>query len=74
MRQMLKTGPVPRFERKGLLDVDEDNQFLIVNPALLAGITPLLKQSLQELAIRRIAEHYDEDVTQIATIVAASIG
>ncbi len=74
IRQMLKDSPVPRFERKGLLDVSEDNKYLMINPALLAGITPQLKQGLRELAIRRIAEHYEEDVIQIAMIIAASIG
>ncbi|MGB8346562.1 MAG: phospholipase D family protein [Ktedonobacteraceae bacterium] len=74
IRQMLRTGPVPRFERKGLLEVSEDNTYLMINPALLAGITHSLKQDLRELAIRRIAEHYGEDVSQIATIIAESIG
>lgn len=74
MRQMLKINPVPRFERKGLLDISEDDKYLMINPALLAGITSSLKQYLRELAIQRIAEHYGEDMAQIAMIVAASIG
>jgi len=37
-------------------------------------MTSSLKQDLRELAIRRIAEHYGEDVSQIATIIAESIG
>ena len=74
MRQMIKDSPFPRFERKGLLEISEDNRYLIINPALLSGITPLIKQDLRELAIRRMAEHFGEDVSQTATIVAASIG
>lgn len=74
MIQMLKINPIPRFERKGLLDISEDDKYLMINPALLAGITPQLKQYLRELAIRRITKHYGEDMAQIEMIVTASIG
>jgi hypothetical protein len=44
-----------------LLDLSEDNQFFIVNPALFTAITPSLKQELRSLAIHRIAEHFGND-------------
>ena len=44
---MIKTDPFPRFERKGLLDISEDNQYYIVNPALLAALTPSSKDELR---------------------------
>lgn len=74
MRQMLKNSPLPRFERKGLLDISEDNQYFIVNPALIAILTPSLEQELRSIAIRRIAEHFDEDELMIETMITKSIG
>ena len=52
MRQMLKTSPFPRFERQGLLDISEDNQYFILNPALLAALTPVSKLALRAIAIQ----------------------
>ncbi len=74
MRQMLKTSPFPRFERQGLLDINEDNQYFIINPALFAALTPSTKQLLRAIAIQRIAEHFGEDVSMIETIVIKAIG
>lgn len=74
MRQMLKESPLPRFERNGLLDLSEDDQHFMVNPALTATLTPLLKQELRSIAIQRIAEHFGEDKDIIEAIVAKAIG
>jgi hypothetical protein len=62
MRQMLKTSPYPRFERQGLLDISEDNQYFMLNPALLAALTPFAKLALRAIAIQRIAEHFGEEI------------
>jgi HKD family nuclease len=74
VRQMLKESPFPRFEREGLLDLSEDTQYFIVNPALLTAITPSLKQELRALAIQRIAEHFGEDEDIIQAMVTKAIG
>lgn len=70
MRQMLKNSPLPRFERKGLLDLSADNQYFIVNPALFTAITPSLNYELYSLAIRRIAEHFDDDANVIESLIS----
>ena len=74
MRQMLKTSPFPRYERQGLLDISDDHQYFILNPALLAALTPASKQMLRAIAIKRIAEHFGEDEPGIEVMVAKAIG
>ncbi|GAC1471282.1 MAG: hypothetical protein NVSMB70_16140 [Chamaesiphon sp.] len=74
MRQMLKTSPFPRFERQGLLDISEDNQYFILNPALLVALTPVSKIALQAIAIQRIAEHFGEEILEIEEMVIKAIG
>lgn len=74
MRQMLKNSPLPRFEREGLLDLSEDNQYFIVNPALFTAITPSLKHDLRSLAIRRMAEHFGNDEVIIEAMVTKANG
>ena len=73
IRQMLKDSPLPRFERQGLLDLSEDNQYFIVNPAVFTAITPSLKHDLRSLAIHRIAEHFGEDESSIEEMVTKAI-
>ena len=74
MRQMLKTSPFPRFERQGLLDISEDNQYFILNPALLAALTPVSKLALRAIAIQRIAEHFGEEVLEVEEMVKKAFG
>ena len=74
MRQMLKTSPFPRFERQGLLDISEDNQYFILNPALLAALTPVSKLALRAIAIERIAEHFGEEILEVEEMVLKAIG
>ncbi len=74
MRQMLKTSPFPRFERQGLLDISEDSQYFILNPALLAALTPFSKLALRTIAIQRIAEHFGEEIPEVAGMVKKAIG
>ena len=73
MRQMLKTSPFPRFERQGLLDISEDNQYFILNPALLAALTPVSKLALRAIAIQRIAEHFEEETLEVEEMVKKGI-
>lgn len=56
--RMLKESPFPRFERQGLLDISEDEQFFIVNPALVGALTSEVKRDLQALGQARIAAHF----------------
>ncbi len=74
MRQMLKTSPFPRFERQGLLDISEDNQYFILNPALLAALTPVSKLALRAIAIQRIAEHFGEETLEVEEMVKKAFG
>ena len=74
MRQMLKTSPFPRFERQGLLDISEDNQYFILNPALLAALTPVSKLALRAIAIQRIAEHFGEETLGVEGMVKKAFG
>ena len=74
MRQMLKTSPFPRFERQGLLDISDDNQHFILNPALLAALTPASKQMLRTIAIQRIAEHFGEAISDVEAMVTQAMG
>ncbi len=57
-RQMIKTSPFPRFERQGLLDLSEDGQYLVVNPALAKALTREARESLKEIAVERLKEHF----------------
>jgi hypothetical protein len=74
MRQMLKTSPLPRFERQGLLDLSEDDRYFVVNPALLEALTPAVRESLRRKAIGRLAEHLGEDERIIEARVEGAIG
>jgi HKD family nuclease len=74
MCQMLKTSPFPRFERQGLLDISNDDQYFIVNPALLEALTPTTIERLRKRAIQRIAEHFGEDEKAIEAMVTKAIG
>ncbi len=66
--------PFPRFERRGLLDVSEDNQHFIINPALLEALTPSHVEELRSIAIRRLSEYFGEDATTIEAMVTLAIG
>ena len=74
IRQMLKTSPFPRFERQGLLDISEDGKYFVINPALLAALTPSLIQQLRSLAIKRIVQHFGDDNLLIEAMVVKAIG
>ena len=74
MRQTLKTSPFPRYERQGLLDISDDHQYFIVNPALLAALTPASKQMLRAITIQRIAEHFGEAISDVEAMVTKAVG
>jgi HKD family nuclease len=74
MKTVIKEGPFLRFERQGLLDLDESGTYFIVNSALLPGLTPAVKASLRTLAIERMAEHYAEPTANIESMVSRTIG
>jgi HKD family nuclease len=74
MRRMIKTDPFLRFERKGLLDISDDNQYYIVNPALLAALTLSLRDELRRIAVQRLAEHFGESEEKINTLITLAIG
>lgn len=74
LRYTLKSSPFPRFERRGLLSLSDDEHYFVINPALLPTLTPSVKQALRSLAIRRLAEHFSEDESFIETLVRNAIG
>src|SRR6266566_2993969 len=74
MRQMLKTSPFPRFERQGLLELSEDDRYFVVNPALLEGLTPVVRERLRRMAIVRLVEHFGEEEGIIEEMVKRAIG
>ena len=74
IRHMLKTSPFPRFERQGLLSISEDGYYFVVNPALLGALTPMLKQKLYSLAVRRMADHFGDEEFVIEAMIAKAIG
>lgn len=74
MSYFIKINPFPRFERNGLLELSEDDQYFIVNPALLAALLPEHKDELRSIAIRRLAEHYEEDSLSMEALVTAAVG
>jgi len=74
MGQMIKLDPFPRFERKGLLDISEDNRYFIVNTALLAALTPAYRDELRSIAIDRLADHFKEDKAMMEAMVILAIG
>ncbi len=71
--KMIKTRPFPRFEREGLLGLSDDVQYFVVNPALLEGLNAEVKEALRGLAIRRMAEHFEEDIVNIESMIVMSI-
>lgn len=66
--------PFTRFQRRGLMDLSEDIGYLSVSPALLAALTLSDRAELRSIAIRRLAEHYSQDVATIEMLVTAAIG
>ena len=74
IRQMLKASPFPRFERQGMLDISEDGQYFIMNPALLEALTPMLIQKIRSRAIQRIAAHFGEEEVMMEALVMKAIG
>ena len=72
--EMVKTRPFPRFERQGLLGLSEDGQYFLINPALLEDLTSETKRNLSELAIRRMAEHFDQDIIEVDASVTNIVG
>lgn len=74
IKQMIKTSPFPRFERQGLLDLSEDGQCFIINPAIIAALTPADRQELRAIAIRRLAEHFEDSEKNIQMLIKKTIG
>lgn len=74
MMRIILMNPFPRFERRGLLDLSEDNQYLVINAALLETLLPTFRDELRSLAIKRLAAHYDEDIASIEVLVTLAIG
>src|SRR6266699_3433754 len=74
MRQMLKTSPFPRFERQGLLELSADERSFVVNPALIEGLTPVVRERLRRMAIGRLVEHFGEEEEVIEGLVVVAIG
>ena len=72
--EMVKTRPFPRFERQGLLGLSEDAQYFLVNPTLVEGLTNEVCWELRKLAIRRMAEHFGQDIIEIDALVVNVIG
>jgi hypothetical protein len=66
--------PFPRFERRGLMELNDDNQFLLVSPAILEALTPEYREELHSIAISRLAEHFEQDKGTIEMLVTAAIG
>jgi HKD family nuclease len=71
---MIKIDPFPRLERLGLLEISEDEQYYIVNPALIQALSPEVRSRLRALAIRRLARHFGEEEATIEELVIAAIG
>ncbi|MGH2495489.1 MAG: phospholipase D-like domain-containing protein [Ktedonobacteraceae bacterium] len=74
MSRIIKIDPFPRFERRGLLDLSEDDRYFIVNPALLTALLPQDKDELRSIAIARLAEHYEESIVAIDALITVAIG
>lgn len=64
---------LPRFERQGLLDISDDGKYFIVNPALLVGLTPTVKEYLRKKAIERMRQHFGEDEKILEAIIIQTI-
>jgi phosphoenolpyruvate-protein kinase (PTS system EI component) len=60
--------------RQGLLDMSEDEQYFVVNPALLEALTQAIRESLRKKAIERMAGHFGEDEEIIEALVEGGIG
>ncbi len=67
-------GPFPRFQNRGLMDQSEDIRYLSVSPALLATLTHSDRVELRSIAIRRLAEHFEQDEAIIDMLVTEAIG
>lgn len=73
LKYLIKINPFPRFERRGLLDLSEDTNYFIVNPALLTIMIPTLKSNLRSVAIDKLAAHYADDRQKIEEMVTIAI-
>jgi hypothetical protein len=71
--QMLKTSPFPRFERRGLLELSEDERSFVLNPALLEALAPVVRDSLRRKAIARLMEHFGEGEKVVEEMLERSI-
>jgi len=69
MCEMVKTRPFPRFERQGLLGLSEDGRYFLINPALIEDLTNEVRRDLRTLALRRMAEHFEQDIIEIDAFV-----
>lgn len=73
LKYLIKINPFPRFERRGLLGISDDENYFIVNTALLAAITPSLKLKLRSDAIDKLAIHYGETRQKIEEMVTEAL-
>ncbi|HYU75220.1 MAG TPA: phospholipase D-like domain-containing protein [Ktedonobacteraceae bacterium] len=71
--EMIKTRPFPRFEREGLLGLSDNDQYFVINPALLEGLNAEVREALKELAIKRMGEHFGEDIMNIEAMAVIAI-
>ncbi len=71
--RIIMIDPFPRFERRGLMELNDDNQFLLVSPAILEALTPEYREELRSIAISRLAEHFEQDKGTIEMLVTAAI-
>jgi HKD family nuclease len=67
-------GPFPRFQSRGLMDLSEDIRYLSVSSALLTALTLSDRAELRSIAIKRLAEHFEQDEAIIEMLVAEAIG
>jgi hypothetical protein len=74
MRQMIKTSPFPRYERQGLMEMSNDGQYFVMNPAIVVGLTDEERQALRATAIKQLANHFEQPEVEIEDIVFQSIG
>lgn len=54
--------------------MSEDAQYFLVNPALIEDLTNEVRWELRKLAIRRMAEHFGQDIIEIDALVVNVIG
>ncbi len=71
--EVVKKLPFPRFEKKGLLGLSDDGQYFLVNPALIEDLTTEVRWELRNLALRRMAEHFEQGIIEINDLVINTI-